>query len=528
MSDLATLRPSIKPRPLSELLSELPDAKFVSTDRVSSADEVLVSGVSVDSTDIADGWVFVGVPGSRHGARFSEGAVALGAAVLVTDAQGAQIVKRLETPLVVVEDPRGAAATLAKALYAPYSARLRKVGVTGTNGKTTTTYLVRAALGAPVKPVAVLSTIEIDTGVTSVKADRTTHEAPVVGRALALAQQEGCASAVVEVSSHALELGRVDGIHFDVGVFTNLQHDHLDFHGDMDSYLRAKAKLFEPDRTDSAVIAVDDQYGRRLVAESQIPVQAVQVLSEDDPMLGEIPLWRVISIVPDATTGGSRFHLLSPQGDDLEAVCPLPGPANVQDAALALVTAHVLGVPLVEAITNLEQAPPVDGRCHWVEKPSGIAPAVMVDSGHTPEAIDILLDVVRPLTEGRIIAVFGTDGDRDATKRAPLAQVFARKADLLIVTDENPRTEDAGAIRRELLDAIASVRPDMQGVVEVKEGRRAAVRRGIAAGAPGDLIIITGKGGERVQEWNGEAIAFYDPDVAEEEFEDLGYQSVRS
>ncbi|WRS29722.1 UDP-N-acetylmuramoyl-L-alanyl-D-glutamate--2,6-diaminopimelate ligase [Actinomycetaceae bacterium MB13-C1-2] len=528
MSALVALRPTIEPRPLSELLNDLPDARFVPTDLIISADQVLVSGVSVDSPDMGEGWIFVGVPGSKHGANFAKDAVASGASVLVTDARGAEIIGNPPVPLVTVSDPRTSAAILAKSLYAPYSAELHKVGVTGTNGKTTTTYLTRAALGGPKTPVAVLSTVEIDTGATRVKADRTTHEAPVVGRALALAQQQGCASAVIEVSSHALEMGRVEGIHFDVGIFTNLQHDHLDFHGDMDSYLRAKARLFESGRTDSAVIAVDDQYGRRLVTESPIPVQAVQVLSEDDPMLGEVPLWRAASIVADANTGGSRFSLVSPDGEQFAAACPLPGPANVQDAALAIVAANVLGVPLSDAIANLEQAPPVDGRCHWVQKPSEGAPAVMVDSGHTPEAISVLLDVVRPLTAGRIIAVFGTDGDRDATKRAPLAEVFARKADLLVITDENPRTEDAAAIRRELLRAIASVRPDMRGVVEVREGRRAAIRHGIAGGKPGDLIVITGKGGERVQEWNGEAIPFYDPDVAEEEFEDLGYQSALS
>ncbi len=517
------LRPDVPSKPLSELITHVPGARFVPASDARGAEQITVSGLSVASNDMDADWIFVGVPGGRHGAEFASSAAMAGATVLVTDAHGADIAKNTDLPTVLVDDPRSAAALLAEALYGPVHRDVAKIGITGTNGKTTTTYLTRAALGAPDRPVALFGTLEISTGVNSWKSEHTTHEAPVVQRALALTALDRCDVAVVEVSSHALELGRVDGIHFDVGMFTNLQHDHLDFHGDMDSYLEAKAKLFDPERTSQAVIAVDDRYGRKLARQCRIPVQAVQVLTADDPELGDVSLWRVPTIADDALSGGSSFVLVAPDGTKYQAVCPLPGPANVQDAALALIGSNLLGVRLNDAIENLKAAPPVDGRSHWVQKPSPDSPAVMVDFGHTPEAIEILIDVVRPITEGRLIAVFGTEGDRDASKRGPLAQVFAKKADLLFVTDESPRTENASSIRKQLMDAIGSVRPDLRDVQEVPQGREHAINLAVAAAEPGDLILITGKGAERVQKWADREIPFYDPEVATRALQSHGY-----
>ena len=434
MSDSVLLRPVIEPIELAHLLKSLPDAEFLAGGSAFSPDDVMVTGVSVDSADIEPGWIFVGVPGSRHGARFSAAAVEAGASALVTDPEGVKIIGDVGVPIVSVSNPREAGAGLAAALYGPGHEDVLKVGITGTNGKTTTTYFTRAALGSPGRRIAVFGTLEIDTGKSTFKSAHTTHEAPVVQRALTLAAQDGAEVAVIEVSSHALELGRVDGIHFNLGMFTNLQHDHLDFHKTMDAYLAAKAKLFEPGRTDVGVVAVDDQYGRRLARSAQIPIQAVQVLTDDNPDLGQIPLWTVTSIEGDPSSGGSRFHLVTPEGQTFDALCPLPGGANVQDAALSLVGAWILGVPLDIAIDNLKSAPPVDGRSHWVQRPGSDSPAVMVDFGHTPEAIELLLDTVRPVTAGRLIAVFGTEGDRDASKRAPLARAFAEGADVLFVT----------------------------------------------------------------------------------------------
>ncbi len=520
MSNLAQIRPSTPTLQLSQVTCLLPDAKLVN-----AADAPSIAGVSVATDDLESGWLFVASPGQRsHGAAYSDAAKQAGAAAILTDPEGADRAAATGLPVVVTDGPREAAALVADKFYGPEHQNVIKVGVTGTNGKTTTTYFVKAVLQAGLGQTALFGTIELDTGETKVYADRTTHEVPVVQRALALAAQEGSRAAVIEVSSHALELGRVQGIEFDLGIFTNLQHDHLDFHGDMDSYLAAKAKLFEPGRTKQAVIALDDIYGRRLAGGLEIPVTGVQVLS-NDTLETDFPVWRVTKISANPETGGATFTLVSPAGAETICECPLPGAANVQDATLALVAGKQLGVPLSESVPALAAAPPVPGRVHWIARPSDSAPSVLVDSGHTPEAIDVLVKTLRPAVAGRIIAVFGTDGDRDASKRVPLAETFAEAVDVLVITDENPRSEDPAAIRAQLLQGARNRRPDLHDVVEVTEGRATAIARGIALGEPGDLVLIAGKGAERVQEWESESIDFYDPDVAAAAFAAAGYGS---
>ena len=523
MSDPHLIRPAVNPLPLSEVLQLLPEAELVSTAGV-SPNEISVSGVSVATNDLEPGWLFIASPGQRsHGASYSHLAEQAGAAAVVTDVPGLDLAKAAGLPVICVPDPRKAAALLAEAFHGETHQGLVKVGVTGTNGKTTTTYFVRAVLQAGLGQTALFGTIEINTGKSTVYADRTTHEVPVVQRALALAAQEGSKAAVIEVSSHALELGRVERIHFDLGIFTNLQHDHLDFHGDMDHYLEAKAKLFAPGRTKQAVIAVDDAYGRKLAASLQIPVTGVQVLTSD-PLATDFPLWRVKDIAPDPATGGGVFTLLDPTGAATHCSSPLPGEANAQDAALALVAGVQLGIPLDVCVQALSSAPPVPGRMHWIARPSPDAPSVLVDYAHTPEAVDLLLRTVRPAVAGRIIAVFGTDGDRDATKRVPLAETFAERADILVVTDENPRSEDPVNIRAQLLQGVRNRRPDLSDTIEVSEGRAAAIAKGIGLASPGDLVLIAGKGAERKQEWASGDTDFYDPDVAAAAFIEAGYQ----
>lgn len=513
-------RPLATPKPVSDLLEVHPEWGFIPGGTGEDAQSVAIQGITVASDDVAPGWAFVGIPGrTRHGAQFASAAQRGGAALLVTDQAGASLASGL--PVLVTQDPRAAAGDIASWLHSADHAPLAKVAVTGTNGKTTTTYFVRSALEPAYGRAALLGTIEVDTIASRSHAERTTHEAPVVHRALAEAAQAGATAAVVEVSSHAMSLQRVRGIEFDAAIFTNLQHDHLDFYdGSMEQYFRAKQMLFQPGVSKQAIIAVDDDYGRRLARDTTIPATAVQVLTDDDPQLRAVPLWRVRSIASDPRNGGSTFELVDPEGASHQAQCPLPGRANVQDAALALVTAVKLGVSLDSAVLSLAQSPPVPGRMHWVQRPGGRTPAVIVDSGHTPEAIELAIETLLPFTSGRLIAVFGTDGDRDATKRAPLARVFAKKADVLWVTDENPRTEDPVAIRRQLMDAVKEIRPDLRGVTEVSTSRRDAIREAMLAAEPGDLVLIAGKGSERYQEWSGVKHYFYDPDVAAEVIRD--------
>ncbi len=513
MTSLSAIRPQTTAVPLKVALSSVDSWELLAGP---VEPEILVGGVSVSTDDLEPGWIFVGVPGQRrHGASLAGSAKAHGAAVLVTDHEGAKWGLEEGLPTVVVQSPRRAAAQIAEAIYGKSERDFTVVGVTGTNGKTTTTYLLRAALAPLIGPMGLLGTVEVDTGSFRTSAERTTHESPVLHRALAATAEAGLRGAVLEVSSHALSLDRVLGISFDLAVFTNLQHDHLDFyHNSMEEYFDAKAMLFDPSRSKQAVVAVDDTYGRRLAQNCQIPAQAVQVLTNDQVDL-PVPLWRVTKIEPNLERGGTSFIIQDPSGADHNAFCPIPGLVNVQDAALALVGAASLGVPMPEAIEKISAAPSVPGRMQWI--PSGPGqPRVIVDYAHTPEAVSQLLEDMRPLTEGRLVAVFGTDGDRDSTKRVPLAEVAARGADVLWVTDENPRTEDAASIRAELLEGVSNVRPDLHDVTEVSTCRRDAVREAILSAGPKDLIVLFGKGSEPYQEVRGVMHRYSDAETATE------------
>ena len=480
-----------------------------------------VSGVTLSSWDIEEGWAFVGVGGDRrHGAEFSKDAKDRGANVLVTDDRGVQFALSTGLPTLIVQNPREAAGVIASRLHSRDIEDLTIVGVTGTNGKTTTTYLLRAGLAPVCEPMGILGTLEVDTGDRKISAERTTHEAPVVYRTLAQGAQAGMEGMVVEVSSHAMSLNRVQNVLFDLAVFTNLQHDHLDFYeNSMDLYFRAKAELFSPDHAKKGVVGVDDEYGRRLAREARIPVTAVQVTTEDDPGLGDVPLWKASDARPDAEAFGTRFTLQGPSGETWEAFCPIPGSVNVQNAALAIVGAHMLGASMEDAIEAVAAAPSIAGRMQAVPKWSPHQPNVVVDYAHTPEAIEQLLLDFRELTTGDLIAVFGTDGDRDATKRKPLARITARLADVLWVTDENPRTEDAASIRAQLLEGVREVRPDMEKVFEVVTSRRDAIREAILAAQPADTIVIFGKGAESHQEVRGVRHRHLDSEVVEDVLE---------
>lgn len=528
MKEYVAIRPQTNRTSITDLIAgcpapELGPTKFIPGPSGLGPEEVEVLGITVSTSDLENDWAFVGIPGTRHhGARFSIDAANSGAALIITDQDGVSLAEEAGLPILVVNDPRSAAGILSQALYGDAHQALTLVGVTGTNGKTTTTYFVRAALEPKFGHGAVLGTVELDTGSEQFSnGSRTTQESPVVHRALAYAAENGTRAGVVEVSSHAMSLDRVKGLTFDVSLFTNLQHDHLDYYKTMDRYLEAKAMLFAPEVSKRGVVVVDDQYGRQLAREAAIPVVAVQVLTDDDPDIGDIPLWHATNIQPDMQSGGSSFQLESPEGTKFQALSPIPGPANVQDAAVALVGAAQLGVPMEDAIAALSKAPAVPGRMQWIPSNLEEGPRVLVDYAHTPEGVQILLDVIRELTPGRIIAVFGTDGDRDATKRAPLAKIFAKNAEVLWVTDENPRWEDPVAIRKELLDAIKEVRPQMEDVIEVTTSRRDAIREAIRMGEPGDLVVITGKGAEPYQEYRGVFHQFLDSQVAEEVVRDL-------
>ena len=516
MTSVTDIRPSIDPLPLQRAFDGLDVEGFYGADGASAAlkgCDLAVTGVTVSSNDCEPGWIFVAIPGlKQHGIRFAHAAIEAGASVILTDEEGrVQAHERgLGTPVVQVADPRGVVPALCANVYSCPSSRLTTMAVTGTNGKTTTSYLMRAAIASRFPQASLCGTVETHVGPISFEAVRTTAEAPVIARFLAATEQYGCGAGVIELSAHALSLHRVDGIVFDVAAFTNLQHDHLDYYGDMEHYFAAKALLFTPSHSRAGVVCVDDEWGRRLATQASVPVTTVSALTNESAD------WQVRDIHPDKAIGRTVFTLVDPDGIGHRVAMPILGEVNVQNTAVAIVSAVTLGIDLADVIASIEGAPQIPGRMEKVNPVPGPQPLVIVDYAHTPEALEWTLRSTRELTPGKVVIVFGTDGDRDATKREQLAEIAAREADVLWVTDENPRTEDPQAIRDYLLRGIASVRPNMADVTEVTTCRRDAVRRAILAADPGDTVIITGKGAEWYQEIQGIHHRYNDVPVATE------------
>jgi len=463
--------------------------------------DVTISGVSLSSREVLAGDLFAALHGLKvHGAAHARDAVDGGAVAILTDAAGVDLCAGLGVPVLVAPDPRAILGAVSAWVYGNPAEGIMVVGVTGTNGKTTTSYFVQAALAAVHRTTAVLGTVELRIGDLAVESPRTTVEAPVLHGLLALMHERGATACSMEVSSHALALHRVDGLVFDVVGFTNLSRDHLDFHGDMDGYYRDKARLFAAGQAKRGVVCVDDQWGVRLATEAAIPV--VTVATRDDAVGRADADW----VVADATVGldsvGSAFTL---RGPDIEVAAhsPLPGVVNVSNAALAIVMAVEAGVPLDTVIAAIAVAHEIPGRMERVIERGGGFPLCIVDYAHTPDALVLALEAVRPITPERLVIVFGSDGDRDRGKRPMMGEIAARYADVLVVTDENPRSEPPEQIRAEILAGVRAARPDGRDVHEATVSRAQAIRDALDLATERDTIVVTGKGHEPTQEIAG-------------------------
>src|SRR6478735_178622 len=474
------------------------------------ADAVL-TGVTLASGDVEPGDVFVAVAGFKvHGAAYAAQAVEAGAVAVLTDEAGLEHLESAglaaRVAVLVADDPRAVAGPVAAWAHDAPGERLVTVGVTGTNGKTTTAYFLDAALRAAHPVTTVLGTVELRIGEDAVESPRTTVEAPALQAILALAVERGATALAMEVSSHALALGRVGGLTFDVVGFTNLQRDHLDFHGDMEGYFRDKSRLFAAGQARRGVVVVDDEWGRRLVAESPIPVETLAT------QVGQDADWAVVAADIGLDGVGSSFTLRGPDGVEHAAVSPLPGRVNVSNAALAVVLAHAAGVDLDAAIAAVAVAHEIPGRMERVIERGDGFPLAIVDYAHTPDALVLALEAVRPITPGRLVIVFGSDGDRDQGKRPIMGEIAARLADVIVVTDENPRSEEPAAIRSAILDGVRAVRPDLTDVHEATS-RTQAIHDALALAHEPDTVIITGKGHEPTQEIAGVFHRYNDRDV---------------
>jgi UDP-N-acetylmuramoyl-L-alanyl-D-glutamate--2,6-diaminopimelate ligase len=375
------------------------------------------------------------------------------------------------------------------------------IGVTGTQGKTTTTRLLEGGLSGSGVPAAVIGTVGTRILGEDVASALTTPEAPDLHRLLRRMVDSGVEACAMEVSSHALVMGRVDGIVFDVAVFLNLGRDHLDFHADMEDYYSAKASLFTARRARRGLVNIQDEWGRRLASSADIPVET---LSAD----GSPADWRASDI--DRAASGSRFRITTPGGAQVAAGCPIPGGFNVANTLAAVAAAATAGYDPTPVARAIAEGHGVPGRLELVDEKQDFE--VVVDYAHKPDAVAAALDTLRPLTKGRLIVVIGAGGDRDPGKRPLMGEIAAALADVLVVTDDNPRSEDPAAIRAAILAGTSGGGAE---VVEVGD-RRAAIDEAVRRAGTGDVVLIAGKGHETGQEVAGVVHPFDDRAVARE------------
>ncbi|MGA4507116.1 UDP-N-acetylmuramoyl-L-alanyl-D-glutamate--2,6-diaminopimelate ligase [Propionibacteriaceae bacterium G1746] len=475
-----------------------------------------IAGLTFDSRRVRSGWLYLAMPGARtHGARFSAQAVDQGAVAVLTDPDGAALAAGAGVPVLISDRPRQAMAAVAQAFHGHPSRQVPMFAVTGTNGKTTTTFLIEAALAELGLVVGTVGTLgfrldghQLDWSTSTV----TTPEAPDLQHLFATMVERGAQAIAMEVSSHALALSRVAGTEFAVAGFTMLGRDHLDFHADMDDYFAAKASLFTGDALTGAgarhaVVCIDDDWGRKLAGlVTDRPLTTVGRAREADV--------RILGAETDPEHPGVQRVRLDMDGQRLEFSLPLPGDYNVTNAALALAMVHAAGLDAVVASRGLRHAS-VPGRMQRVDLP-GAAPVVIVDFAHTPQAVDEALGAVT--TPGRTLVVLGAGGDRDAEKRPLMGRAAARGADVVVVTDDNPRTEDPAVIRAAV--AAGATGLGRAEVVEVG-GRREAIRRALSLAGPEDVVMVLGKGHEQGQQVGDTVIEFDDVQVVRDEWATL-------
>jgi UDP-N-acetylmuramoyl-L-alanyl-D-glutamate--2,6-diaminopimelate ligase len=472
-------------------------------------DATQISDLAYDNRKARPGTLFFCVPGgTADGHDFAPAAVEAGASALVVERRlGLGVAEAL------VADARAAMAPAAARINGDPTGELRVAGITGTNGKTTTAFLVRHILERAGTQTGLLGTVKRVVGGVESEVERTTPEAIDLQATFRAMLDSGDMACAMEVSSHALSLGRTRGIHFGVGVFTNLTQDHLDFHADMEDYFTAKRTLFEGEgRPPVAVVNVDDEYGSRLARE----------IAEDygDGLVtfsaaGADAVLRAVDVEFDSA--GSRFLVQGPFGEAAVEM-PLPGDFNVSNALAALGAATALGADESEAAHALENADRVPGRMEPID--AGQPFAVLVDYAHTPDSLENVLEAARRLTPapGRVICVFGCGGDRDRDKRPLMGGIAARLADVPVVTSDNPRSEEPEAIVAEIAAGMTA-RDDVRVVVD----RRAAIREALEIAGQADTVVIAGKGHEQGQEFKGgHKIPFDDREVARAELEALG------
>ena len=474
---------------LLDLLRDVPDRQV-------RGDDAAIASLAYRSGDAGPGALFFCVPGTRlDGHDFAAEAVAAGAAALVVERW-----LDLDVPQVLVPTVRAVMGPISAEFYGRPADGMVTVGVTGTNGKTTTTYLLESVFAAARLTPGVIGTTGVRVDGRPVPQARTTPEAPDLHRTFAEMRDAGVGAVAMEVSSHGLHQHRVGGVRFSCAVFTNLSQDHLDYHPSLEEYFRAKAMLFTPGMAERAAVNADAPEGRRLLG-SGLPTLTYGLEADAD-----------VRAVDVETTGrGVAFRV-----GDFTVRSKLRGLFNVYNCLATVAAARSVGIDDDAAVAGIEALSGVPGRLEPIEE--GQSFLVVVDYAHTPDSLENVLTAVRPLTAGRVIVAFGAGGDRDRTKRPMMGEVATRLADLTVITSDNPRSEDPRAI-------IAEIEPGAEkggGRYSVEPDRVAAIRLALSEAGPGDVVVIAGKGHETGQEFADRTIPFDDRLVAAEALRELG------
>lgn len=511
MPDRSPRPASVVPCTVSEL-SALVGTRVQPPGSAQQTGEVAVSGVSLRAQDVRQGDLFAALSGATaHGADFAADALAAGAVAVLTDPEAASRPALIDVTVLVHEDPRAVLGALSSRIYGNPSVHVPVLGITGTSGKTTTAYLVEAGLRAAQIAAGLIGTVETRMGGQRLPSSFTTPEAPDLQATLALMREGGVGTVVMEVSSHALALGRVEGTRFAVGAFTNLSREHLDFHHTFEDYFAAKARLFESGsavRAERAAICIDDEWGVRMAA--LFGPEAVTVSATGLPAS-----WWAEDLNTDVS-GVQTFTACGPGGARIAASLRLPGRYNVANALLAVAVLSLAGVDPEHAVQGIG-AVDVPGRMERVY--AGQPFLAVVDYAHKPAALQAVIEALRAQTDGRVAVVVGAGGDRDTGKRPIMGEVAARAADLLVVTDDNPRTEDAVAIRAQVLEGARAVNAAERAEIREATDRASAIDAAVRWAQPGDVVLVAGKGHETGQEILGVKHPFDDRHVLAEAIE---------
>jgi len=455
--------------------------------------KIKVTGVALNNREVEDGDLFIGIPGAKHhGVEFAASAKEHGAVAFVTDSKGADSFSGL--PTLIVNNPRESAALIAATLYREPMRDLHSIGITGTNGKTTVTTLLHQLFQMTGREAGLIGTVETRIGAESFKSERTTPESTELQALAAVMKERHIRHLVMEVSSHAISMQRMKGAHFSYVGFTNLTQDHLDFHGSMQEYFEAKSKLFTFEFADLAFINIDDKYGAQLAQRCEIPVISLSRKNQSAQ-------WHYVENFNEHS--GVAIQLRGTGGVLIETTTPLRGGYNLDNLLMAIAIAHEAGIDPVEIATVIPKIHGAAGRLDPVRLGQNFG--AYVDYAHTPDAVENVLKTAKEFTEGKIIAVLGCGGDRDATKRPLMGKALKSFSDIAVFTSDNPRSENPEVILKEMVGREKVAKPSA-----VIVDRAEAISYAVSISSPGDCVLVLGKGHESGQDIQGVVSAFDD------------------